>query len=226
MNSRRYRCYSYFSELELKDTLIDLYRILYTGFGPQNWWPAETKWEVIVGTILTQAVSWKNVEKAVANMKKAECLTFAELEKIDEKKLAGIIKPAGYYNMKAKKIKAFVNFVAEKYNGQLSEMFKVEVEKLRKELLSVYGIGPETADSILLYAGEYPVFVVDNYTRRIFSRLGYVEKDIKYQELKKIIENNLSPDVKIYNEYHALLVELGKNYCTKSDPLCKKCPLV
>jgi len=220
-----YRCRSYFSKKPPAEELINIYRLLFAEFGTQNWWPADSKLEVIIGAILTQAVSWKNVEKAIVALKEQGYISVERLKNIKETELAQLIKPAGYYNMKARKLKEFITFLSEKYENSLDKMFTVELSNLRKELLGVYGIGPETADSILLYAGEYPVFVVDNYTRRIFCRLGFVKKDIKYLKLQSFIENNLVHNVNIYNEYHALLVELAKNYCTKKEPDCQGCPL-
>ena len=225
-----YKCRSYYSQKLapelLPKTLMNIYHSLFAYFGPQNWWPADTKIEIIVGAILTQAVSWRNVEQAIANLKEQSCIDIKCLKNIEEKDIARLIKPAGYYNMKAKKIKAFIKFLTQNYNDDLQKMFTIEKAKLREELLSVYGVGPETADSIMLYAGEYPSFVVDSYSKRIFYRLGLVKEDIRYHDLKNMLENNLDSDVKIYNEYHALLVELGKNYCTKNEPDCKDCPLI
>ncbi|ACL68977.1 endonuclease III domain-containing protein [Halothermothrix orenii] len=218
-------CRGVFSNITWKAGLNEIYHRLYKKFGPQHWWPADSRFEVIIGAILTQAVSWQNVEKAIENLKKHKVLYPEELLHLEEEILAKMIKPAGYYNMKARKIKAFINFLFEDYGGSLDEMFQEPLSKIRDKLLEVYGIGPETADSILLYAGEFPVFVIDAYTKRIFSRIGYIEENIGYHTLQKMIMDNLPARTGIYNEYHALLVALGKEICKKNNPLCEKCPL-
>jgi endonuclease-3 related protein len=205
--------------------LIGIHDILLDRFGPQHWWPGETPFEVAVGAILTQSTSWKNVEKAIGNLKKAGLLTPGELHKIECNELAVHIRPAGYYNAKARKLKEFINHVYVNHRGELSGMLESNGKDLRKELLSIWGIGPETADSIVLYAAGKPEFVVDAYTRRIFSRLGYVDGGIDYDGLKEFSEKNLPRDVSVYNEFHALLVRLGKDFCRKTTPLCPQCPL-
>jgi len=202
-----------------------IYQDLYNFFGSQHWWPGETELEIIVGAILTQGVNWGNVEKAINNLKKRGLLTTRALLQVKEKELAELIRPTGYYNMKTRKLKAFINFLFERYDGKLDIMFTTGLDQIRSELLGVYGIGPETADSILLYAGNYPVFVIDAYTRRIFNRLGYILPDLKYDELQQIIVNNFPEDVNQYNEYHALLVALGKDICKNKSPRCRDCPL-
>ncbi|MTI59666.1 MAG: endonuclease III domain-containing protein [Firmicutes bacterium] len=206
--------------------VVEIYSILYDYFGPQHWWPAETPFETIIGAILTQAVSWRNVEKAIDNLREANLLKPSAIKKIQQDRLADLIKPAGYYNMKAKKLKSFVDFLYNNYAGHLNKMFKVDLPVLRKELLDVYGVGPETADSILLYAGKYPIFVIDAYTKRILSRIGYIPDDIAYHDLQAKIMSVYPADVVKYNEYHALLVILAKEYCKKSAPDCKNCPIM
>jgi len=202
-----------------------VYKNLINHYGPQKWWPADSRIEVIIGAILTQAVSWSNVEKAIINLKNADLIDFEKIKEIKINRLAELIKPSGYYNMKAKKIKAFVSYLDKHYDLDLNQLNKGKPETIRKKLLEIYGIGPETADSILLYALNKPVFVIDTYTKRIFSRIGYTTKDIAYNKLKEIIENNLETDLKVFNEYHALLVKHAKEHCIKSSPLCNKCPL-
>lgn len=204
--------------------LIIVYDKLFERFGKQYWWPAETEFEVIVGAILTQSTAWTNVEKAITNLKNARVLDPKSLAEIDSEELAGLIRPAGYYNAKAKKLKSFTEYLMEKYKGDLELMLDQPTEQLRRELLSVWGIGPETADSILLYAARKPSFVVDAYTKRIFSRMGFVKCDIDYESLKEFSEENLPTDVGTFNEFHALLVKLGKEHC-RTKPVCVNCPL-
>ncbi len=204
--------------------LREIYRRLYASFGPQHWWPALTPFEVIVGAILTQNTSWKNVEKAIKNLKAAKLLSPAALKKVNIKRLAGLIRPSGYYNQKAKKLKNFIYFLYRHYQGSLKKMFQEELHKLREELMQVNGIGPETADSILLYAAGYPVFVVDTYTKRIFSRHKIIAENSDYSKVQEIFMKNLKPDTKLFNEYHALLVKLGKDIC-RTKPNCVICPL-
>ncbi|MFW6022356.1 MAG: endonuclease III domain-containing protein [Halanaerobiaceae bacterium] len=219
------------NEIELNITLESIYNKLLERFGAQEWWPAENDFETIVGAILTQSVSWTNVEKAISNLKdyfkdSGSVLLYPEqLRKLDIEVLAELIRPSGYYNMKAKKLKAFLEFLYNEYQGNLDHMFKLELESLRKRLLKVYGIGPETADSILLYAGRYPIFVIDAYTKRIMSRIGLTADDIDYHDLQKLIMDNIKPDYVKYNEYHALIVALAKKYCTRNRPDCINCPL-
>jgi len=205
--------------------LLDIHDTLLERFGPQDWWPGDTPFEVVIGAILTQSTSWTNVEKAIGNLKKKCILCPEGLHLIDTVELALHIKSAGYYNAKARKLKEFMNHLYANHAGNLDHMFESEGRTLRIELLSIWGIGPETADSIVLYAAEKPEFVVDAYTKRIFSRLGYVKEDISYEDLKGFSEKNLSRDVKVYNEFHALLVRLGKEHCKKSKPICIGCPL-
>lgn len=226
-----YPC-SYYREKSIKVTFEEIYSKLYSEFGPQGWWPAESSFEVIVGAILTQSVNWTNVEKAIANLKeynkgltgKAE-VNLELLEGLEEEKLAWLIRPSGYYNMKARKLKAFSHFLRGEYEGSLRKMFGERLEVLRGKLLAVYGIGPETADSILLYAGGYPIFVIDAYTKRLYSRCGLIEEDMDYHQLQQLVMKNFPPQVECYNEYHALIVALGKYYCRKTAPRCEKCPL-
>lgn len=203
--------------------LLKIYGLLHKHFGPRHWWPADTPFEVMVGAILTQNTSWKNVEKAVLNLKKNNLLTPKALHRLDASVLKKMIKPAGFFNVKAGRLKNFVDFIVSKYNN-IQRMLSRPQAALRQELLGVNGIGPETADSILLYAAGKPVFVIDAYTKRIFSRHGLAGEDAEYGELQKFFMDNLPRKASLFNEYHALLVELGKTYCRKK-PLCENCPL-
>lgn len=201
------------------------YETLFDKLGPQNWWPARTPFEVIVGAILTQNTSWTNVERAIANLRREHLLTALALERVSFARLARLIRSSGYFRQKTKKLKAFVRFLRAEYSGSLARMFKIPTLELREKLLAVHGIGPETADSILLYAGHKQVFVVDSYTKRIFSRHGLVPEDVSYEELRFLIESALPNDVSRYNEFHALLVQVGKNWCRPREPRCTECPL-
>jgi len=207
-----------------KEILEEIYQRLYKAFGPQYWWPAQTPLEVTVGAILTQNTSWVNVEKAIANLKKKNLLNARALKKISLKRLAKLIMSTGYYNQKAKKIKNFINFLFDNYQGSLKKMFNEDFLVLRSQLLKVSGIGLETADSILLYAADKPIFVVDAYTRRILSRHNLIKPQATYSEIQNYFMDNLENKVKLFNEYHALLVHLGKKIC-KPKPNCRLCPL-
>jgi endonuclease-3 related protein len=203
----------------------DIYKKLYEHFGPQHWWPAQTPFEVIVGAILTQNTNWSNVEKAIQNLKMGKLLSAEKLYHLSEKKLAALIRSAGYYNIKANRLRNFLDFFIKKYKGDIKKLSKGDTQILREDLLSVKGIGAETADSILLYALNKPIFVVDAYTKRILSRHKIVKPDAGYLEVQKIFMQNLKKDEKLFNEYHALLVRLGKEYCLKNNPKCYACPL-
>jgi endonuclease-3 related protein len=204
--------------------LNDIYNLLLKRFGPQHWWPGDTPFEVIIGAILTQNTNWTNVEKAIANLKKAKVLTPEKLHAIDTAKLAELIRPAGYYNIKAARLKNFLNWFFENYAGNLKNLDVVPADRLREQLLSIKGIGLETADSILLYALDQPVFVVDAYTARIAGRHHLIDAGAGYDEIKELFESRLPSDVKLFNEYHALFVRLGKEFC-KPTPNCVTCPL-
>jgi endonuclease-3 related protein len=205
--------------------LMDIYHKLFEHFGPRGWWPGESRLEIMLGAILTQAVAWKNVEKAIAALQEAGLLDFSALLAITEEELAELIKPALYHRQKARRLKILLDFIAENYGGDIDLMFSEPLPQIRARLLALWGIGPETADSILLYAGNYPVFVVDAYTIRIFSRLGWVEDKCSYEKMQGLLQCRLPADTQIYNEYHALLVALGANYCKKKRALCQECPL-
>jgi endonuclease-3 related protein len=198
---------------------------LYNYFGPQGWWPGESSFEVCIGAILTQNTTWKNVEKVIKKLKAQELLSPEKLFHMDEEKLAEYIRSSGYYKQKAKALKNFLAFLFNRYDANLKKMFSQDVEILRKQLLDVKGIGQETADSILLYAGNKLIFVVDAYTKRIAIRHNLVSHKTDYQEIQGLFSKNLPPDVSLFNEYHALIVQVGKTYCSNKEPKCQICPL-
>ena len=242
------------------DQIRVYYRALLEVWGPQNWWPARTRFEVIVGAYLTQNTAWTNVERALLNLRTAGVLSVDGIRRASLGELESLIRPAGYFRQKAKRLKTFVEFLDLQYGGSLSRMLARPTAKLREELLSLNGVGPETADSILLYSGNHPVFVVDAYTRRILARHAILSDDAGYEDVRSLFEKSLAPlsgnpqskrtsaelaaDLpqaphppsrmsaakrtalpQIYNEMHALIVGVGKNYCKKSQPLCDGCPL-
>ncbi|OGO18986.1 MAG: endonuclease [Chloroflexi bacterium RBG_16_50_11] len=209
---------------KLKRVIGDIYERLFTRYGPQHWWPARTRFEVIVGAILTQSAAWKNVEKAIANLKQAGALSPDALRRMPQEKLAALIHSCGYYNVKARKLKAFAGWLGEQYKDNLDRLFAQETGELRRQLLDVYGIGEETADSIILYAGNKPIFVIDAYTRRIIGRLGITTHSNSYAAFQMLFTDNLPADTKLFNEYHALLVRLAKEVC-RTRPLCQQCCL-
>ncbi len=206
------------------ETLLEIYHHLLSCYGPQHWWPAEDAFEVVVGAILTQSAAWTNVEKAISNLKAAGALTAAALLAIPCDKLSALIHPCGYYNAKAKKLRAFVQRLESGYGGELERLFALDTIELRQELLTVHGIGEETADSIILYAARKPVFVIDAYTRRILHRLALAPSGDTYGAFQALFAENLPQDEGLYNEYHALLVRHGKEVCRK-DPRCTICCL-
>lgn len=200
------------------------YRLLLARFGPQGWWPAETPFEVMVGAVLTQNTNWANVERAIGNLKRAKLLSPEKLLKTPASRLRRFIRPAGYYRVKERRLRALVRYFVERWGGETRRMKRAPGGKLREELLAVNGVGPETADSILCYALKKPYFVVDAYTRRAFSRHGWAEARADYDELRLAVERAMPRSVKVLNEFHALLVRLGKLYC-KKGPSCEDCPL-
>jgi endonuclease III related protein len=234
-------------------SILDYYRALLLRWGPQNWWPAQSRFEVIVGAYLTQNTNWLNVEKAMANLRKESALSPRAIRELPLERLQELIRSSGYYRQKAIKLKMFVEYLHQKYAGSLDRMFAQPTAQLRNELLALNGVGPETADSILLYAGNHPVFVVDAYTRRILERHGLITAATKYEEIRAMMENAISsatPDsqstiavandprhkpsrisrmrrtelAQHYNELHALIVRAGSQFC-RSSPLCMSCPL-
>lgn len=190
-----------------------------------HWWPAKTPFEVIVGAILTQNTAWTNVERALANLRRERLLSPLAIEKVSLRHLQELVRSSRYFRQKAKKLKAFVHFLRREYGGSLARMFRTPTDVLRERLLGVHGIGPETADSILLYAGRKDVFVVDAYTKRILTRHGWAGKKTRYEEMQALFEKNLPRDVSVYNELHAQFVQVGKNWCRPQEPRCFECPL-
>jgi endonuclease-3 related protein len=210
---------------DVRRRLLTLYRALFAAYGPQEWWPGDSPFEVMVGAVLTQNTAWVNVEKAIANLKRAGALTPARFRELPVRSLAALIRPSGYYNIKAKRLANLMAFLGKRYGGSLARMFRNDPARLREGLLSVNGIGPETADAIMLYAAGHPVFVVDAYTKRIFSRHGLVPADAGYHDVQQLFLRNLPADARLFNEYHALIVRLGKEHCRKTAPRCCGCPL-
>ncbi len=251
--------------------LRDYFHTLLSGWGPQQWWPAESPFEVIVGAILTQNTNWGNVEKALANLREDGCLSLDGIRKVRLSKLERLLRPSGYFRQKAERLKTFVSWLDREHGGSLERMFEIPTHELRQQMLSIKGIGPETADSILLYAGQHEIFVVDAYTRRIFARHRLVQLTAPYDQIRVMVESSVSkarPDaistqpstakpVRIepgpeptpdsprpqphppskmslakrsalaqrYNEFHALIVQVGKHYCRNRQTLCELCPL-
>jgi len=208
----------------LKRTITDIYRRLLERYGPQYWWPTREPFEVIIGAILTQSTAWTNVARAIANLKTAGKLSPESLRSLPDEELATLIHPCGYYNVKAQRLKAFVNWLGERYDDNLDGVFTGDIKSIRKQLLAIYGIGEETADSIILYAGNKPAFVIDAYTRRIIDRLGLTPPDHSYAAYQAFFTGNLPADAALFNEYHALLVCHAKESCHKR-PLCRDCCL-
>jgi len=203
--------------------LLEIYRRLFDCYGPQHWWPGETPFEVMVGAILTQSTAWQNVEKAINNLKSAGALSPEALRQQSAEEIARLIHPCGYYNAKTRKLKALIDWLGAG-NDNLERLFATETDELRKQLLAVHGVGPETADSILLYAANKPVFVIDAYTRRTLMRLGLARGKSAYDDYQQLFMRNLPSDTQLFNEYHALFVRLGKTVCRK-QPLCRDCCL-
>ena len=208
----------------ISEILIEIYQLLFDHFGPQHWWPGDTQFEIITGAILTQNTNWANVEKALTNLKSADLLSPEKLYHLDLPRVAELIRPAGYFNIKAKRLKNFVQWLFDNYQGQLSNLENLNTEQLRVELLAIKGIGHETADSILLYALDRPIFVVDAYTARIAIRHGLIEPNADYEQLRELFQSNLPEDIQLFNDYHALLVKVGKEFC-KPKARCSGCPL-
>ncbi len=206
--------------------LREYYRLLRAHFGHQHWWPGDTPFEICVGAILTQNTAWANVEKAIGNLKRARALSPRALHRLSEKQVAQLIRPAGYFNVKARRLKAFVDFLFEQYHGSVSRMWKEELTALRTKLLAVNGIGPETADSMLLYAAKQPIFVVDAYTKRVLVRHGLVKQSATYDEVQQLFHSKLKAhDPRLFNDFHAQFVAVGKTYCQSRVALCEDCPL-
>jgi endonuclease III related protein len=213
------------SSIHTKRRLSDIYGRLMEHYKSQNWWPAEDPFEVMVGAILTQSTAWTNVEKGITNLKRAGALSPQGLRQLSESELARLIHPCGYFNAKTKKLKAFTEWFGRRFGDSLKQMCSGHIDELRLELLEVYGIGEETADSILLYACQKPVFVIDAYTRRIIDCLGIQHRGSQYRDYQTIFMDNLPSETALFNEYHALLVALGKGTCKKQKPRCEECCL-
>lgn len=201
-----------------------IYDKLYSTFGAQGWWPGDSQEEIIIGAVLTQNTNWSNVDKAIANLKECDALSLKALAEMDLSRLSRLIRPSGYFNIKAKRLRSVARFFHDIYRSDFGSVKKVDLGVLRDELLEVYGIGEETADSILLYALGKPTFVVDAYTKRFGARHGFFPEKCSYGEIKRYFEKRLLRDVGLYNEFHALIVHLGKEFC-RPKPLCAKCPL-
>ena len=210
--------------MKTEERIVIIYNGLNDYFGDLKWWPAKSSFEVIVGAILTQNTSWANVEKAIANLKSKKLLSPVALSRIDEHQLADLIRPSGYYNIKARRLRHFLDFLTLEYQNNLKKMFSEEIKLLREKLLSVSGIGEETADSILLYAGKKPVFVVDAYTRRIAERHALISAGSSYGQIQRLFAAHLPSNVILFNQFHALIVNTGKFFCRKT-PRCESCPI-
>jgi len=211
---------------ENSNLFLRVYDRLYSYYGSQGWWPGETPLEMMVGAVLTQNTSWGNVEKALGNLKNAGHLSVSDLLEMEQEQLAEYIRPSGYYNIKARRLKNLLQMISDKYEGELTFFFKDSLEESRENLLNVKGVGPETADAILLYAAEKPVFVIDTYTHRVFSRHQLVEEDTDYFSLQQEFMDNLPEDPVLFNEFHALIVAVAKEFCKKTKPRCSDCPLL
>ena len=209
---------------DMKRVLVEFYDRMAAYYGPTHWWPGDTPFEIAVGAVLTQNTAWGNVEKAIANLKRETPLSARAIVECPAAKLEWMLRPSGFFRVKAKRLRSFCQYLVERYGGSMKRMAAQPLETLRPELLAVHGIGPETGDDILLYACEKTVFVVDAYTRRILSRHGLVSADIAYEELRGLFERNVEPDLHVYKEYHGLLVYVGKEFCRRK-PLCAGCPL-
>lgn len=213
------------SERPLNELFDEVYRRLFEHFGPQHWWPAETPFEMAVGAILTQSVAWRNVEQAIANLTAEGMLDPVALAEGPLERIADLIRPARYFRQKAKRLQGFARHLLAQHGGSIEKMLEGESAAVRAELLSLDGIGPETADCILLYGGGHPVFVVDAYTRRIFHRVGLWEPEIGYAAMQERFHGALPADPALFNEYHALIVRTGHAYCKARRPRCMECPL-
>ncbi len=208
----------------VSQALLNIYHRLMAHYGRQYWWPAQEPFEIIVGAILTQSAAWGNVEKAIANLKSATALSPEALRQLTLPEVAVLIHPCGYYNAKALKLKSFAHWLGEYYNDDLNKLFTNNTNLLRQQLLSVHGIGQETADSIILYAANKPIFVIDAYTRRIINRIGLAPDSNNYTAYQNLFMRNLPADAQLFNEYHALMVCLGKSVC-RNHPFCHQCCL-
>ncbi len=217
--------YAMGSMVAKRRSLMTVYRRLLRAFGPQGWWPGETPFEIAVGAVLTQNTNWSNVERAIANLRAAGALSPRRMAGLPPRRLASLIRPAGYYNVKADRLRHFLDYLRRSHGLSMKRFLGTPQDRLRRELLGVKGIGPETADSILLYAAGHPVFVVDAYTRRIFSRHGFIPPEASYEDIQTFFTGRIPREAPLYNEFHALIVRLGKDYCRPRAPRCDSCPL-
>jgi endonuclease III related protein len=208
----------------MHSTLKEVFDRLYAAYGPRHWWPGKSRFEVLIGAVLVQNTSWQNVQKAIDRLRRNDLLEPHALYAVPLEELEELIRPAGYFRVKARRLRSLLEFLVERYDGSLEAMFQTDLAELREGLLQVKGIGPETADSILLYAGGLPAFVVDAYTHRVLARHGWIGFDADYYQIQDHFFGGLPQDAALYNEYHALLVELGKRHCRK-QPRCEGCPL-
>ena len=214
----------------MKRELREAYRLMRKGFGHRNWWPGDTPFEICVGAILTQNTSWKNVEHAITNLKTARVLTPRKIHALNHEELAQLIRPAGYFNIKAKRLRNFTNVLVEQHGANLKQMFRGKTAAIRERLLAINGIGPESADSMLLYAGDHHSFVIDAYTKRIFKRHNWCSEDADYDDLQALCSRALNQksgesELDYWQDYHAHLVGVGNRFCKPRNPLCAKCPL-
>jgi len=207
------------------EALQNIFALLLAHFGPRHWWPADSPFEVLVGAVLTQNTSWQNVQRAIDALRDHGCLGFEALENLSVEELAALIRPCGYHGVKARRLKNLLAMLRREYHGDVSAIARDTLPAARDKLLAVYGVGPETADAILLYAAGHPVFVVDAYTHRVFSRHFLVPEESDYDEIQGAFMAALPTDATLFNEYHALIVEVGKRFCKKRQPLCADCPL-
>lgn len=205
--------------------LLNMYESMYSALGPSYWWPGESRFEVIVGAILTQNTSWSNVERAINNLKLADLLSAERLFSLPDDRLSELIRPSGYFRLKTKRLKNVISFLRHECGFDIDDLARQDTDVLRQKLLAVKGVGPETADSILLYALDKPSFVVDAYTHRMFQRHGLIPEDAHYEELRAFFMDSLPEDLTLYNEYHALIVRTAKEWCGKKTPRCEQCPL-
>ncbi len=206
--------------------LMEAYERMFAAFGPQLWWPGDSPFEIVVGAVLVQNTAWRNVERAIDNLREAGVMEPRALYELSVEELAELIRPAGYYQVKARRLRNLLRFIVEEHGGSLEAMFRKNPATMRERLLAIHGIGPETADAILLYAGGLPTFVVDTYTHRILARHGWIGYDASYHDIKNHFESALPADATLYNEYHALLVRVGKDFCKRTAPKCETCPLM
>jgi len=210
---------------KLRGELARYYRRLFRHFGPQGWWPGRTRLEIVLGALLTQNAAWANVEKALANLRRARLLSYQKLHRLPASRLSRLLRPSGFFRQKTRYVRHFLSHVRNHHRGSLARMLRRPTQTLRAELLSLTGVGEETADSILLYAAGRPVFVIDAYTRRVLARHKLATPDAPYSELQAFFHRHLPPSSQLFNEYHALLVAVGKSYCHPGQPQCSACPL-